>query len=310
MDFLSRHKTECSWLAPEDIKYTRPLVNVAGRLDSDPTAGGERSSFEQTVIWLLKVLATIALLRIAVMWKKGSLTKVIVMDAVAAMAVKPDLLVVHGAYANEIRSLVRGTVAFTLARWLEANAYRRARQIVAVDLILQQRVWNLNHLRAALVPNPVRLDMFTIIDKDVAKTKLGLPSDRLLVAFMGMTPEKYAEQIPSWRKQLENLGFLTLRLNRGSIPYERMPLYYNAADIVVSMSTFPAYQRAAIESLACGTPVVSNNSPLAYFAYPEDLVETIRTFRSHESRQQMRNRVMRFDENAICLRLLNLLMGK
>jgi hypothetical protein len=231
------------------------------------------------------------------------------MDALAAIAVKPDLLVVHGAYANEIRSRIPGRLAFALALRLEVGAYRRARRIVAVDLFLQQRILNLTNLSSILVPNPVRLDVFTIIDKKVAKDRLRFPTDRTLIIFMGMTPERYADQIPVWQRDLEAFGFLTIRMNRPEIPYERMPLYYNAADMVVSMSTFPAYQRAAIESLACGTPIISNNSPLAFYSSPEHLVKTIRSFKFSESRQQMRNRVLGFDVNLICTQLLGVIMG-
>jgi hypothetical protein len=232
------------------------------------------------------------------------------MDALAAIAVKPDLLVVHGAYANEIRSRIPGRLPFALALRLEVSAYRRARRIVAVDLFLQQRISNLTNLSSTLVPNPVRLDLFTMVDRKVAKDRLGFPTDRRLIVFMGMTPERYADHIPVWQRDLEALGFLTIRVGSPEIPYERMPLYYNAADIVVSMSTFPAYQRAAIESLACGTPIISNNSPLAYYASPEHLVETIKTFRCPDTREQMRNKVLGFDENAICTRLLALSIGR
>ncbi len=44
----------------------------------------------------------------------------------------------------------------------------------------------------------------------------------------------------------------------GTMPHERLPLYYNAADITVIPSFYESFALVALESLACGTGVVAS----------------------------------------------------
>ena len=43
----------------------------------------------------------------------------------------------------------------------------------------------------------------------------------------------------------------------GAVPHERLPLYYAAADVTVMPSSYESFGLVAVESLACGTPVVA-----------------------------------------------------
>jgi D-inositol-3-phosphate glycosyltransferase len=45
----------------------------------------------------------------------------------------------------------------------------------------------------------------------------------------------------------------------GSVPHENMYLYYNAADFCVISSYYESFSLVALESLACGTPILSTN---------------------------------------------------
>lgn len=45
----------------------------------------------------------------------------------------------------------------------------------------------------------------------------------------------------------------------GSVPHEDMYLYYNAADFCVIPSYYESFSLVALESLACGTPILSTN---------------------------------------------------
>jgi D-inositol-3-phosphate glycosyltransferase len=46
---------------------------------------------------------------------------------------------------------------------------------------------------------------------------------------------------------------------RGMIKHAEMPLYYNAADVCVVPSYYESFGLVALESLACGTPVVATD---------------------------------------------------
>jgi D-inositol-3-phosphate glycosyltransferase len=43
----------------------------------------------------------------------------------------------------------------------------------------------------------------------------------------------------------------------GAVPHEELPLYYSAADVSVMPSSYESFGLVAVESLACGTPVVA-----------------------------------------------------
>src|SRR5205085_9744879 len=44
----------------------------------------------------------------------------------------------------------------------------------------------------------------------------------------------------------------------GSVDHEKLPLYYNAADVCVVPSYYESFGMVAVESMACGTPVVAS----------------------------------------------------
>lgn len=58
-------------------------------------------------------------------------------------------------------------------------------------------------------------------------------------------------------RQAEELGIAPLLQLAGRIDHERLPLFYNAADILVLPSTYESFGLVTLESLACGTPVVA-----------------------------------------------------
>lgn len=47
-------------------------------------------------------------------------------------------------------------------------------------------------------------------------------------------------------------------LFRGAVPQEELPLYYNAADVLVVPSHYESFGLVAVEALACGTPVIGS----------------------------------------------------
>ena len=44
----------------------------------------------------------------------------------------------------------------------------------------------------------------------------------------------------------------------GARPHEELPLYYNAADLLVAPSHYESFGMVALEAQACGTPVVAS----------------------------------------------------
>lgn len=290
----------CQWISIEDFpnlrRYLIP-VHAAGQI-----LGALLGIDRGTMSWALKVIALVIGIRFALFWRKRNYANVVAMDVVASWAVKPDVLIVHGAMADEAARQLNSRSAFRFGCITEMQGYRVPRRIIAVDPALQIRISKFHRSHSVMIPNPVDLKQFAIRNRVMMKRRLGFSVRRRLVAFAGHFPEKYAECIPKWRSDVEKLGFNTVHLK--GIPYELMPLYLNAADLVVSMSRVVAFMRVAIEALACGTPIISNNTPLASYCSPERLVEHIQRFRWPKSREALRRKALPFDANSVCNRVL------
>ena len=140
--------------------------------------------------------------------------------------------------------------------------------------------------RMALIPCGVNLKRFTPLDKNEAIRRLALPADKSLLLYVGrFTSEKgidrLLEAMPSIesglrphlviiggdgdrdkatieiRKMARHLGLEEHLTFAGRIPQDRLPFYYSAADLMVLPSLYESFGLVALESLACGTPVVS-----------------------------------------------------
>ncbi len=141
--------------------------------------------------------------------------------------------------------------------------------------------------RIGIVPCGVNLELFKPLDREKAKWELGF-DDEKIVLFVGRLealkgleqllkalPYLQGEQKPrllivggdeSSRYEKERL----LKLSRdlqvedsvtflGTIKQERLPYFYNAADVCVVPSYYESFGLVALESLACGTPVVTTD---------------------------------------------------
>jgi len=82
------------------------------------------------------------------------------------------------------------------------------------------------------------------------------------VAVVGGAPE--GERVDVEQREIERLIGLSQSLGienqvrfLGSVPQESLPDYYSAADVTVMPSTYESFGLVALESMACGTPVVA-----------------------------------------------------
>jgi D-inositol-3-phosphate glycosyltransferase len=141
--------------------------------------------------------------------------------------------------------------------------------------------------RIEVVPCGVDLDLFTPIEKEVARQRLGLADGERIILFVGrIEPLKGIDiligaaaqlhddenfrvlivggdgsalhQINDLRAQAERLGVDHHVSFVGAVDHSQLPLYYNAADVCVVPSFYESFGLVAIESMACGTPVVAS----------------------------------------------------
>jgi D-inositol-3-phosphate glycosyltransferase len=60
------------------------------------------------------------------------------------------------------------------------------------------------------------------------------------------------------RQQAADAGVTANVRFEGAVPHERLPLYYNAADVCVVPSYYESFGLVAVEAMACGVPVVAS----------------------------------------------------
>jgi len=137
-----------------------------------------------------------------------------------------------------------------------------------------------------VVPCGVNLNLFHPVDKVKARQQLGFDHNESLMLYVGrFAPSKGADRLLAAMAYLRKLSRMRLlivggdghhtpevqnlhKLSRelgikdnvtfvGRIEQDRLPTYYNAADILVVPSRYESFGLVALESLACGTPVVT-----------------------------------------------------
>ncbi|MFN0072108.1 MAG: glycosyltransferase [Chloroflexota bacterium] len=124
--------------------------------------------------------------------------------------------------------------------------------------------------RLNLGPGPVilfvgriqRLKGIDILLQAVSKIDELSPALRPRVVIVGGSPE--GERVEAEQREVERLVKLGRALGiadrvtfAGSVPQDELPYFYAAADVTIMPSTYESFGLVALESMACGTPVVA-----------------------------------------------------
>jgi len=161
------------------------------------------------------------------------------------------------------------------------------RIIVATEKEKLDLVHHYNALpeKVGVVPCGVNMELFHPVDKTVARKNLGLKDEKVLLFVGRIDPLKGIEQLlkalplvktderlrlivvggdENSKAELEELQKLAAELKiqdavsfRGLEKQEQLPYFYSAADVCVVPSYYESFGLVALESLACGTPVVA-----------------------------------------------------
>jgi len=141
--------------------------------------------------------------------------------------------------------------------------------------------------RIGVVPCGVNLELFQLMDRGLAKKQLGFADERIILFVGRIEPLKGIDQLlkampylhhgqrprlviiggdKQSEQEMERLWQLSRDLDiedsitfLGLIKYEQMPDVYSAADVCVIPSYYESFGLVALESLACGTPVVATD---------------------------------------------------
>ena len=141
--------------------------------------------------------------------------------------------------------------------------------------------------KVRLAPCGVDLDKFRPMDQKEVRRKLGLNGDKLLLYVGRVEPLKGLDLLVETAAQIESgdesVRMMVVggggpgepetdRVRRlaeerqvdgqidfvGRVDQDQLPLYYNAADVCVVPSYYESFGLVALESMACGTPVVAS----------------------------------------------------
>jgi len=141
--------------------------------------------------------------------------------------------------------------------------------------------------KISVVPCGVNLEQFKVLDKARARRYLGLDNDKIILFVGRIDPLKgidklikalpYLWHIPKLRllvigggersqHEIEQLQKLACNLKiqnsvtfLGLVKHEQLPYFYSAADACVVPSYYESFGLVALESLACGTPIVATD---------------------------------------------------
>ena len=136
-----------------------------------------------------------------------------------------------------------------------------------------------------VTPCGVNLELFRSIEKEIARNYLGFNGDEIILFVGRIVPIKGIDKLlkamtylekrertklvviggdEHCKDEVDRLKALTKRLNiddsvnfLGLVEQEELPYFYSAADLCVFPSYYESFGLVALESLACGTPVVA-----------------------------------------------------
>ena len=144
-------------------------------------------------------------------------------------------------------------------RFLQLTSFVLARLVSSVVVKSSEMRARLRLDRAHVIPNGVDLNLFRPVDRDEARRALGLPLPKRFILFP-YNPQELRKRYDLIvaaaelaRRDIPELEILHVR----GVPRERMPLYMNAADVLVLASMAEGSPNAIKEAMAVNLPVIT-----------------------------------------------------
>ena len=118
---------------------------------------------------------------------------------------------------------------------------------------------SLGYDKAVVIPNGVNTSLYQSLDKEECKKALGWDVEKKQVLFAANPSRR--EKNFSFAQEVfndERLTDIELKV-LDNVPSSEMPLYHNAADVVILTSLWEGSPNVIKEALACSRPIVSTN---------------------------------------------------
>lgn len=218
----------------------------------------------------------------------------------------PYFVEVNGLITDEMKMFGQSKLSIAITKLSEQLGYENAKRIVAVTQGVKKGIMELYNVpdeKIVVIGNGANIELFRPIDREEAKKELKLDQDVKYVCFVGnLAPWQGIEYLikaapsilalcPDARflivgdgsmkkglmQQIEELGVNNKFIFTGSVPYEKVPLYINAADVCVAPFIIKRNMKIGLsplkvfEYLACQKPIVSSEILNLEFIEPENL---------------------------------------
>ena len=171
---------------------------------------------------------------------------------------------------------------------VEAEVMATADHIIAFsphERDAMARLYGADARKVSLVPCGVDLEVFRPLDQKSVRSRLGLNGEKILLYVGRVEPIKGLDLLVETAAQMDSAEGVRMmvvgadvngdrEMDRvkqlakernlegkidfvGQVDHDDLPLYYNAADVCVVPSYYESFGLVALESMACGTPVVA-----------------------------------------------------
>ncbi len=177
-----------------------------------------------------------------------------------------DLIHAHYVFCGAIALTQRGLPVVLTHHGIEvlrgwtAPLCRAVSRLVDRTIVTSDEMAGALGARAVVVPCGVDLKRFKPSSREEARSRLGLPNDRCLVLFAGEPrPEKRHRLIVQAVTRLREAGQDINLVQVHNQPHLRMPLFFNACDLLVLVSEHEGSPMVIKEGVACNLPFVSTD---------------------------------------------------